>query len=132
MKDRISNALAVANVQDGAVLCLSNQEHLEPQQHIHPNDARAKAFDDLLKLDTIRSRMAAVKRALEEADSWNTLTSELDAIFAGGGDASEERAGTRLAEAARSLVLLHNTPEYEERVSSFNAILINIHTTVFF
>ncbi|KAI9344837.1 Golgi complex component 7-domain-containing protein [Zopfochytrium polystomum] len=78
-----------------------------------------EAFDALLRLDTIRSRMVAARAALQEADSWNTLTSELDAIFA---TQDVERASGRLAEAAKSLVVLQDTAEFEER----KAVLIRL------
>ncbi|KAJ3165640.1 hypothetical protein HK101_000188 [Irineochytrium annulatum] len=70
------------------------------------------AFDALLRLETVRSRMEASRSSLREAENWNTLTAELEAIFAAG---DLERAGIRLREASRSLSLLHGTPDYDER-----------------
>ena len=70
------------------------------------------ALNSLLNLDTIKSRMEASRDALKEAESWSTLTSELNAIFA---SRDLERAGLRLRDASRSLVLLEGTPDYEER-----------------
>ncbi|KAJ3301115.1 hypothetical protein HDU76_005839 [Blyttiomyces sp. JEL0837] len=71
-----------------------------------------EAFDALLKMDTVRSRMESSRAALKEAENWNTLSSELDAILA---SKDLQRAGLRLAEASRSLVLLNGTSEYEDR-----------------
>ncbi|KAI8843279.1 oligomeric Golgi complex subunit 7 [Chytriomyces cf. hyalinus JEL632] len=72
------------------------------------------AFDSLLVLDMIRSRMEAARNALQEAENWNSLTSELDEIFA---NSDFTKAGSRLAEASRSLALLQGTPDYEEKRS---------------
>ncbi|KAJ3407285.1 hypothetical protein HDU80_009182 [Chytriomyces hyalinus] len=72
------------------------------------------AFDSLLMLDMIRSRMEAARNALQEAENWNSLTSELDEIFA---NSDFTKAGSRLAEASRSLALLQGTPDYEEKRS---------------
>jgi hypothetical protein len=78
-----------------------------------------EAFDNLVKMDTIRKRMEASRAALKEAESWTTLTTEIEAIFASN---DLEKVGARLEEASRSLVLLVGTPEYEER----RALLISL------
>ncbi|ORY44369.1 hypothetical protein BCR33DRAFT_850492 [Rhizoclosmatium globosum] len=64
------------------------------------------AFDGLLLLDTIRSRMQLAREALQEAENWNSLTTELETIFAA---QDYSKAGLRLAEAsAPSRSLLHS------------------------
>ncbi|KAJ3116360.1 hypothetical protein HDU96_009823 [Phlyctochytrium bullatum] len=70
------------------------------------------AFEALVELDRVRTRMEMTRQRLKETESWSTLTAELDAIFAAG---DLERAGERLMEASRSLMLLEGTPEQEER-----------------
>ncbi|KAJ3355703.1 hypothetical protein HDU83_002708 [Entophlyctis luteolus] len=70
------------------------------------------SFDGLLLLDTIRLRMQTAWTTLQEAENWNSLAAELETTLA---DADFLKAGSRLAEASRSLVLLQGTPEWEER-----------------
>lgn len=69
-------------------------------------------LERLRVLDLIKSRMEAARDVLREAESWSTLDSEVTALIA---DSSYSKAATRLAEAARSMVVFQNTVEYEGR-----------------
>ncbi|KAJ3299266.1 hypothetical protein HK104_009482 [Borealophlyctis nickersoniae] len=70
------------------------------------------AFQDLVRLDTVRTRMELTRHSLREAENWSTLSAEMEAIFAA---RDYEKAATRLEEARRSLALLSSTPDYEDR-----------------
>ncbi|KAJ3068019.1 hypothetical protein HK102_007277, partial [Quaeritorhiza haematococci] len=78
------------------------------------------AFHILKQLDMVRTRMDGTRVALKEAENWSTLATEMETIFA---SYEYERAATRLQEAQRSLVLLQNAPDYEER----KALLSKLH-----
>ncbi|KAI8615543.1 oligomeric Golgi complex subunit 7 [Chytriomyces sp. MP71] len=89
-----------------------NQLNDSLQQLAKETGHRNSAFDSLLLLDTIRQRMMLAREALQEAENWSSLTSELESIF----EKKEfTKAGLRLAEASRSLVLLQGTPDYEDK-----------------
>ncbi|RKO85821.1 oligomeric Golgi complex subunit 7, partial [Blyttiomyces helicus] len=72
----------------------------------------AVAFRGLMRLDSVRARMESTRVALKEAENWSTLAAELEAIFA---VRDYDRAAERLQEAARSLVLLSQAPDHDDR-----------------
>ncbi len=43
-----------------------------------------EAFEGLVRLDTIKTRMEKALASLKEADKWNTLESDTEAIFDSG------------------------------------------------
>ncbi|WVO15609.1 hypothetical protein L204_103269 [Cryptococcus depauperatus] len=71
------------------------------------------ALEKVTHLDKLKTRLEAARDILREAESWNTLEEEISNLIA-----SDEltKAGQRLAEADRSMVVFKNQPsEYEER-----------------
>lgn len=81
----------------------------------HDTD-EAKTFASLEKLahlDKLKVRMESARDILREAESWSTLESEITAFIEEG---AWSKAGNRLAEAGRSMVVFQSTPgEYESR-----------------
>lgn len=71
-----------------------------------------KVMEKLKVLDLIKQRMEAARDVLREAESWSTLESEVTALVS---ETSFGKAAERLEEAARSMVVFQNTPEYEAR-----------------
>lgn len=69
-------------------------------------------MEKLRILDLVKSRMEAARDVLREAESWSTLDSEVTALIL---ESSYSKAATRLAEAARSMVVFQHTIEYEAR-----------------
>ncbi|WVQ83757.1 hypothetical protein IAT38_005901 [Cryptococcus sp. DSM 104549] len=72
-----------------------------------------RALDKLTHLDTLKTRLESARDILREAESWSTLESELTSLLA---SREYAKAGHRLREASRSMVVFRNTPaEWEER-----------------
>ncbi|ORY24129.1 Golgi complex component 7-domain-containing protein [Naematelia encephala] len=72
-----------------------------------------KALEKLTHLDKLKTRMESARDILREAESWSTLESEITSLIA---TSSWDKAGERLAEASRSMVVFQNTPaEYETK-----------------
>jgi hypothetical protein len=100
--------------------------HVEPTDESSPTSA-SNSFSYLLQLDKIKHRMEDSVVALKEAEHWSTLESEMDAIFA---SKDYSKAAQRLQEAKRSLALLENTPEYEERKNLLTKLLQQLESSV--
>ncbi|KAG6866714.1 hypothetical protein C0991_011373 [Blastosporella zonata] len=75
-------------------------------------DSTSAALDHLRHLDMIKGRMEATREALREAESWSSLELEVTSLLS---ERSYTKAAERLSEASRSMVVFHNTPEYEPR-----------------
>ncbi|KAG6920297.1 hypothetical protein DXG01_005066 [Tephrocybe rancida] len=75
-------------------------------------DSTSAALEHLRHLDMIKGRMEATRDALREAESWSSLELEVTSLL---GERSYAKAAERLSEASRSMVVFHNTPEYEPR-----------------
>ena len=72
-----------------------------------------RALEKLSHLDKLKTRMESARDILREAESWSTLEGEITSLITA---QTWDRAGERLAEASRSMVVFQNTPgEYENR-----------------
>ncbi|KAG9008317.1 hypothetical protein FRB90_008999 [Tulasnella sp. 427] len=71
-----------------------------------------QVLDRLHYLDTVKGSLEKTYSVLREAEAWSSLDSEITALLA---SQSYAPAASRLSEAARSLALFSNTPEYESR-----------------
>lgn len=71
-----------------------------------------QVLDRLHYLDTVKTSLEKTYSVLREAEAWSSLDSEITALLA---SQSYAPAASRLSEAARSLALFSNTPEYETR-----------------
>ncbi|KAG8943802.1 hypothetical protein FRC04_002496 [Tulasnella sp. 424] len=71
-----------------------------------------QVLDRLNYLDTVKNSLEKTYSVLREAEAWSSLDSEITALLA---SQSYAPAASRLSEAARSLALFSNTPEYESR-----------------
>ncbi|KAF8309234.1 hypothetical protein DL93DRAFT_2086005 [Clavulina sp. PMI_390] len=76
------------------------------------DDPTSIALDRLYHLSTIKTRMEAAREVLQEAESWSVLESEVSSLIA---SEAYAKAGERLAEASKSMVVFQNTSEYENR-----------------
>uniref|UniRef100_A0A914XNC6 Conserved oligomeric Golgi complex subunit 7 n=1 Tax=Plectus sambesii TaxID=2011161 RepID=A0A914XNC6_9BILA len=73
----------------------------------------AQAMESLLKIDTAKSRMHSVEKALREIDNWTALTADIDDVFASG---NADVMAERLASLQQCLrVLGSKVPDYKER-----------------
>ncbi|KAH6564179.1 hypothetical protein BASA50_006869 [Batrachochytrium salamandrivorans] len=70
------------------------------------------AFAKLSHMDTALVNMESTRLCLKEAENWNSLTAEMDAIFV---SQDYDKAAARLMEAKRSLTLLTGSASFEER-----------------
>jgi len=94
----------------------SVQSQVRSNDRTDENSDEAKTFTSLEKLthlDKLKTRMESARDILREAESWSTLESEITGFIEGG---QWLKAGTRLAEAGKSMVVFQSTPgEYESR-----------------
>ncbi|PKY46850.1 hypothetical protein RhiirA4_402880 [Rhizophagus irregularis] len=86
-----------------------------------------KALDRLKYLDLVKTRMEASRDVLKEAENWSNLEQEASNIFA---SQDYQKAGARLMEAEKSLVIFQNTPEYEERRKLLTELQNQLEATV--
>lgn len=70
------------------------------------------SMKNLLKIDTVKSRMQEANKALREADNWTTLSSDVEQVFESG--AVSAIAG-KLIGMQNSLEILVDVPDYKER-----------------
>ena len=79
-----------------------------------------RSMEKLTHLDKLKNRMESARDILREAESWSTLEGEITSFIA---SQSWSKAGNRLAEASRSMVVFQNTPaEFESR----KALLVSL------
>jgi hypothetical protein len=79
-----------------------------------------RSMEKLTHLDKLKHRMESARDILREAESWSTLEGEITSFIA---SQSWSKAGNRLAEASRSMVVFQNTPaEFESR----KALLVSL------
>lgn len=72
-----------------------------------------RSLEKLTHLDKLKTRMELGRDILREAESWSTLEGEITSYIS---SQSWSKAGNRLAEASKSMVVFQNTPaEYESR-----------------
>ncbi|WWD08196.1 hypothetical protein V865_006307 [Kwoniella europaea PYCC6329] len=72
-----------------------------------------KSLEKLTHLDKLKNRLESARDILREAESWSTLESELLGFIQ---NQNWLKAGNRLREASRSMIVFQNTPtEYEDR-----------------
>lgn len=96
----------------GLSLQLTLKSVEDKSQFSAADDPTSIALDRLYQLSTIKSRMEAAREVLQEAESWSVLESEVSSLIT---NEAYVKAGERLAEASRSMVVFQNTPEYENR-----------------
>ena len=72
------------------------------------------ALERLHYLDNVKRGMEAARDVLREAESWSSLESEVSSLLS---EQNYEKAAETLSEAAKSMVVFQNTPEYEPRRS---------------
>ncbi|KAJ3413083.1 hypothetical protein HDV05_008537 [Chytridiales sp. JEL 0842] len=99
-------------VSKDAQSLLSSVKSIQAELDKSDRSSSHEAFDNVVKLDIIRTRMESARNALKEAESWNSLGPEIEGLFAVN---DVEKVGIRLEDASRSLHMLVGTPEYEER-----------------
>lgn len=72
-----------------------------------------RALEKITHLDKLKTRLESARDTLREAESWSTLESEITTLIS---EKEYAKAGQRLAEASRSMVVFKNEPaEWEER-----------------
>ncbi|KAJ3313830.1 Golgi transport complex subunit 7 [Boothiomyces sp. JEL0838] len=85
---------------------------------------KSALFDVLLQMDKVLDRMNQTKSCLKDADNWNTVEAEMEALFV---SKDLDKAASRLIEAEKSLDLLQNSSNFGDR----NAILISLKERFF-
>jgi len=96
---------------------ISLQSSLRKLQHASTSAESPEtkaALERLHYLDNVRRGMEAARDVLREAESWSSLESEVLSLLS---EQNYEKAAETLSEAAKSMVVFQNTPEYESRRS---------------
>ncbi|WVR04227.1 hypothetical protein IAU60_001227 [Kwoniella sp. DSM 27419] len=95
----------------------------------HAQGARThQSLERLTHLDKLKDRLESARDILREAESWSTLEAELTSLVA---NAEYAKAGQRLHEADRSMVVFQNTPaEYEDRKRLLVSLQNQLETSV--
>ena len=96
---------------------ISLQSSLRKLQHASTSAESPEtkpALERLHYLDNVRRGMEAARDVLREAESWSSLESEVSSLLS---EQNYEKAAETLSEAAKSMIVFQNTPEYESRRS---------------
>ena len=96
---------------------ISLQSSLRKLQHASTSAESPEtkaALERLHHLDNVRRGMEAARDVLREAESWSSLESEVSSLLS---EQNYEKAAETLSEAAKSMIVFQNTPEYESRRS---------------
>lgn len=75
-------------------------------------ETTAQSMKMLMELDTVKSRMQDASRALQEADNWTMLSSDVDKVFESG---DVKAIAAKLEGMHRSLTVLQDVPDYAQR-----------------
>ena len=115
---------------------VARQTKLDQKDVVSPN-GHGKESDDvkthrtmekLTYLDKLKNRMESARDILREAESWSTLEGEITTFIA---SQSWSKAGNRLAEASRSMIVFQNTPaEFESRKSLLVSLQNELETSL--
>jgi conserved oligomeric Golgi complex subunit 7 len=101
-------------MKEGA-LSLQNSLHKLQQSSAFTDSPETKAaLERLHYLDSVKRHMEAARDVLKEAESWSTLESDILSLLS---EQNYEKAAETLSEAAKSMVVFQNTPEFEVRRS---------------
>jgi len=73
----------------------------------------SKSMQTLISIDIVKKRMQETSKALQEADNWTTLSSDVEEVFLSG-DISA--IAVKLIGMQNSLEILIDVPDYEQRV----------------
>ena len=96
---------------------ISLQTSLRKLQHASTSAESPETKDALERLhylDSVKRGMEAARDVLREAESWSSLESEVSSLLS---EQNYEKAAETLSEAAKSMVVFQNTPEYDSRRS---------------
>ena len=106
------SATSLGSILQSVQARMSRQTSLETDANTDESRTQ-RALEKLSHLDKLKTRMESARDILREAESWSTLEGEITSLIA---SQSWDKAGERLAEASRSMVVFQNTPaEYETR-----------------
>ncbi|KAJ3387868.1 hypothetical protein HDU92_001756 [Lobulomyces angularis] len=95
--------------------------------NLEKNEKDKSCFETLFNLDKVKSRMEKSRDSLKEAENWNSLNSEMENIFK---TTEYEKAAKRLGEAQRSLHLLINAPDYQDKKTLLSKLLNQFESSI--
>lgn len=101
-------------MKDNAISLQSSLRKLQHDSTSAESPETRAALERLHYLDDVKRGMEAARDVLREAESWSSLESEVSSLLS---EQNYEKAAETLSEAARSMVVFQNTPEYEPRRS---------------
>ncbi|KAF2348671.1 Conserved oligomeric Golgi complex subunit 7, partial [Trinorchestia longiramus] len=83
----------------------------------------SSSLDTLVKLETVKSRLASSSQALRQADNWTTLATEVEELLESG---DLEAAAGKVVELQHCLSVLSQTPDSEDRADLLNNFHLRI------
>jgi len=101
-------------MKEGAISLQSSLRKLQHASTSAESPETKAALEQLRYLDNVKRGMEAARDVLREAESWSSLESEVSSLLS---EQNYEKAAETLSEAAKSMVVFQNTPEYESRRS---------------
>ena len=101
-------------MKESAISLQTSLQRLQRASASAESPETGAALERLRYLDSVRRGMEAARDVLREAESWSSLESEVSSLLS---EQNYERAAETLSEAANSMVVFQNTPEYESRRS---------------
>ncbi|XP_068694856.1 conserved oligomeric Golgi complex subunit 7-like [Montipora foliosa] len=101
----------IENIRHDASL-LKEQMTLVKEDIRAVEETTAQSMKMLMELDTVKSRMQDASRALQEADNWTVLSSDVDKVFESG---DIKAIAAKLEGMHRSLTVLQDVPDYVQR-----------------
>lgn len=72
----------------------------------------AHSMKVLVEVDSMKTKMVASQRALQEADNWTTLFADVEDVFA---SQDLQKISMKLVGMQQSLTVLHDVPDFEDR-----------------
>lgn len=99
-------------MKEGAVSLQTSLQKLQNSSTSTGSAETQVALERLHHLDLVKRNMEAARDVLREAESWSSLESEVLSLLS---EQNYEKAAETLSEAAKSMVVFQNTPEYEPR-----------------
>jgi len=101
-------------MKESAVALQSSLRKLQRASTSAESPETKDALERLHYLDNVKRGMEAARDVLREAESWSSLESEVSLLLS---EQNYEKAAETLSEAAKSMIVFQNTPEYESRRS---------------
>ncbi|XP_067938360.1 conserved oligomeric Golgi complex subunit 7-like [Watersipora subatra] len=116
----------VETIKQEAALLQDQMKHIKQDVQKVEQDT-SKSMQALLQLDTIKSRMEQTAEALQQADQWTVLSSEIEDVIQSG---DADLLTAKLIAMQQSLRLLASVPDYDDRCQHLEALKNRLESLV--